>query len=185
MRKTKFNIDNNENIYEGYTYGDTWNGWACPYFTKEVADQMTKDYEEAMYYEERLDAYIVVDSNHDNLIDSGAKDLIDRILEYAKPNKERDYEIKNIESILIGLDFEVFRGEDVVVNGETLHLYDIGNSYWIWDEYECEDMAECKWCGEVYEESELKSTDCGKLCDRCIAAIRSRGESITIKYGEE
>lgn len=182
MRKTKFYIGESENIYEGYTDGRLWNGWACPYFTKEVADEMMADHNEVMYYEERLDAYIVVDSNHDNLIDSGAKDLVDSIIKYAKPNPTRDYEIKNIESILIGLDFDVFRGEDIEVNGEILHLYDIGNSCWIWDEYE---MVTCAWCGEDYEESELKNTDLGKLCDDCIEAIRSRGESITIKYGED
>lgn len=183
MRKTKFNIGDSENIYEGYTDGRLWNGWATPYFTKEVADKMTKDYEEAMYYEERLDAYIVVDNNHDNLIDSGAKDLVDRIFKYAQPDMTRDYEVKNIVSILLGLDFEVFRGEDIEVNGEILHLYDIGNSCWIWDEYHEENV--CDWCGVEYEEGYLKNTDCGKLCDRCIEAIRSRGESITIKLGEE
>lgn len=179
MRKTKFNIGDSENIYEGYTDGRLWNGWATPYFTKEVADKMVKDYEEAMYYEERLDAYIVVDNNHDNLIDSGAKDLVDRIIKYIEPDMTKDYEVKNIVSILLGLDFEVFRGEDIEIDGEILHLYDIGNSCWIWDEYHEENV--CDWCGEEYEEGYLKNTDCGKLCDRCIAAIRSRGESITIK----
>lgn len=43
-----------------------------------------------------------------------------------------------------------------------------------------EEAPKCDWCEEYFEESELKNTDLGKLCDRCIAAIRSRGESITI-----
>lgn len=29
--KSKFSIDGNE-AYEGFTFGQTWNGWACPYF---------------------------------------------------------------------------------------------------------------------------------------------------------
>lgn len=182
MRKTKFNIGDNENVYEGYTHGNTWNGWACPYFTKEIGDKMVQDYEDMMYYEERIDAFIVVDSNHDNL-SNGAKDLVDRILNHLKPDMTKDYEVKNITSILLGLDFEIYYGEDIAVNGEILHLYDIGNSCWIWDEYDEENV--CDWCGEEYEEGYLKNTNCGKLCDRCIAAIRSRGESITITYGRD
>lgn len=178
MRKTKFNIDNNENIYEGYTYGDTWNGWACPYFTKEVADKMAKDYDYTMYYEERIDAFIVANVGAHETLDEGSRDLVDRIIKYADPDITKDYEIKNIISVLMGLDFEVYTGEDIKVDGETLHLYDIGNSCWIWDEYHEENV--CAWCGEDYEESELKNTDLGKLCDDCIEAIRSRGESITI-----
>lgn len=30
--------------YEGYTTGHLWNGWACPHFTKKVADQIMADY---------------------------------------------------------------------------------------------------------------------------------------------
>lgn len=178
MRKTKFNMCDGKNIYEGYTYGNDWNGWECPYFTKEVADKMEQDHSDEIYYEKRLDAFIVVDSGHGKL-SGGAKDLVDRILKYKGVDITKDgtdeYDIKNIETILIALDFEVYRGEDKEVNGETLHLYDIGNCCWMWDE-----VMTCDWCGEIYEESELKNTDLGKLCDRCIAAIRSRGESITI-----
>ncbi len=40
----------------------------------------------------------------------------------------------------------------------------------------------CTWCEELYPESELREeVDLGHLCDRCIAAIRSRGESLTLK----
>ena len=41
----------------------------------------------------------------------------------------------------------------------------------------------CTWCEELYPESELREeVDLGRLCDRCIAAIHSRGESLTLKY---
>ena len=41
----------------------------------------------------------------------------------------------------------------------------------------------CKWCSELYPESELREeTDLGHLCDQCVSAIRSRGESLTLKY---
>jgi len=46
-----------------------------------------------------------------------------------------------------------------------------------------DDLIECSWCGEDYTEApeELVSTDLGMLCDKCIRAIRSRGETVTIK----
>ena len=41
----------------------------------------------------------------------------------------------------------------------------------------------CTWCGELFPESELREeVDLGHLCDRCIAAIKSRGETLTLKY---
>lgn len=179
MKKSKFNIGDSKNIYEGYMEDTYWNGWCKTWFTKEVGDKMTEDSNDTMYYEERLDAFIAIDSGNYGHLSNGAKDLIDRILNHLKPDMTKEYEAKNITSILLGLDFEIYYGEDIKINGETLHLYDIGNSCWIWDEYDEENV--CDWCGEEYEEGYLKNTDCGKLCDTCIAAIRSRGESITIK----
>ena len=42
MFKSKFQIDEGP-IYEGYTNRDPWNGWECPLFTKEVADQIAME----------------------------------------------------------------------------------------------------------------------------------------------
>ena len=40
----------------------------------------------------------------------------------------------------------------------------------------------CKWCSELFYESELREeVDLGYLCDRCVAAIKSRGETLTLK----
>ena len=62
MRKTKFTICDDERIYEGYTDGTLWNGWECPWFTKEVTEQimqdLNKDGVETEYDDER-DSYIV------------------------------------------------------------------------------------------------------------------------------
>jgi len=44
------------------------------------------------------------------------------------------------------------------------------------DEYD--DSIRCDWCEEEYELSELHRTSIGMLCDTCIRAIKSRGESI-------
>ena len=41
----------------------------------------------------------------------------------------------------------------------------------------------CTWCEELFPESELrKEADLGHLCDRCIAAIHSRGERLSLEY---
>ena len=68
MRKTRFVIDTNEKTYEGYTDGTLWNGWECPWFTKEVADEMMNDLRnegvEAEYCE-KTDSYIVKDDNNE------------------------------------------------------------------------------------------------------------------------
>lgn len=39
----------------------------------------------------------------------------------------------------------------------------------------------CDWCNcDDFEPSDLHSTDMGMLCDRCIEAIRSRGEDVFV-----
>ena len=40
------------------------------------------------------------------------------------------------------------------------------------------DYVKCELCSEWYQESELKETDRGFLCDHCIKVIRSHGEDI-------
>lgn len=42
------------------------------------------------------------------------------------------------------------------------------------------DYVKCHWCDEVYDKSEVRLTDLGTMCDRCIAALRSRGEQVTV-----
>jgi len=40
-RKSTFTIDGEES-FEGWTFDDEWNGFACPYFEKEAADKVAK-----------------------------------------------------------------------------------------------------------------------------------------------
>ncbi len=40
FRKAQFGMDAIEGIYEGYTNGDTWNGWACPSFEYSEAERV-------------------------------------------------------------------------------------------------------------------------------------------------
>lgn len=64
LHKTLFTIDGFEAIFEGYTDGSYWNGWACPWFTKEVGLKIAKLNNEVnnidyfMAYNERTDSFI-------------------------------------------------------------------------------------------------------------------------------
>ena len=47
---------------------------------------------------------------------------------------------------------------------------------------ENEDTVECTWCEELFDKSECRyEVDLGWLCDRCQAAIMSRGETLTFR----
>lgn len=48
-----------------------------------------------------------------------------------------------------------------------------------------DDLGTCSWCEDDYDLSELKRTDMGYLCSRCIDAILSRGEPLAIYHNEE
>ena len=49
---------------------------------------------------------------------------------------------------------------------------------------ENEDTVECKWCNELFDKSECRfEVDMGWLCHHCIAAIESRGETLTFREG--
>lgn len=42
-----------------------------------------------------------------------------------------------------------------------------------------DDVRKCSWCGEEFDTTELIPTDLGCICERCLTAIRSRGEQVT------
>ena len=111
MRKTRFYIDTNEGEFEGYTTGYLWNGWATPYFTKEVADE-------------------ILNSQNKAYSDFG----MDKDGCYAAYNAEKDqYEFYEPEYYDGPYTVE---GEDCETVDGKLHLYGIGAACWIWDEVE-------------------------------------------------
>jgi hypothetical protein len=68
LRRGKFSLDIHEDVYEGYTYGQTWNGWACPYFAKDVADSIAAQWNApgmSASYEAMSDTYIFSDPDND------------------------------------------------------------------------------------------------------------------------
>jgi hypothetical protein len=59
-KAAKFSIDDSAE-YQGWTFGETWNGFACPYFEKDVADKMTKDFSDEdwkLYYDAKKNSFI-------------------------------------------------------------------------------------------------------------------------------
>lgn len=75
MRKTKFVICDNKKNYEGYTDGTLWNGWECPWFTKEVTEEIMKDLNKEgveTEYNKDTDSYIVECEGSDPDIFDGA-----------------------------------------------------------------------------------------------------------------
>ena len=64
MRKTLLTIDGFDAIFEGYVEEGYWNGWSCPWFTQEVANEIMRvnnkvngeDYQ--MQYERVYDMFV-------------------------------------------------------------------------------------------------------------------------------
>ena len=52
LRESEFYLDvDPETTFQGYTTGDRWNGWACPYFEKDVAEKIAEHYTELHRYD--------------------------------------------------------------------------------------------------------------------------------------
>lgn len=107
---THFHIEGFTHTYEGFTWGNTWNGWERPYFTIDVAhhliDAMLRDCD-VSYYDAEKDMFVVKFDEED-----------------------------------CG---EEFYGSDIVYQGKTYHVYDIGNGSWCWDEVILGDENEMNW----------------------------------------
>jgi hypothetical protein len=63
MEKSKFSIESLPGqIFEGFTTGEDWNGWACPYFAFEeacrIVEAHNKSNELPAVYDENKDTFI-------------------------------------------------------------------------------------------------------------------------------
>src|SRR5262245_31762270 len=69
LRPSQFVIEDALGPFDGYTYGRTWNGWACPYFPKPAADQLMAVQHIPPHflasYDEDTDSYTFVDVESD------------------------------------------------------------------------------------------------------------------------
>jgi hypothetical protein len=101
---------------------------------------------------------------------------------------------KELESIKKNIEAEcISQGEIAYLvehQQDILELEDIELAQWAgiseaeWDRGELltDDEAVCTWCGEIYDKSELKEElNLGYLCDHCVGAIWSRGETLYFK----
>lgn len=73
--KALFGLDNWEPTYGGFTAGQHWNGWACPYFEKAVAEKILTDYVAAdenytWWYTESNDTYYLRNNENPELSDT-------------------------------------------------------------------------------------------------------------------
>jgi hypothetical protein len=105
LRAGQFSIEDDFGPYGGYTYGRYWNGWACPYFPREVADAICAVWN-------RYTASTLMACTYDASSDT-----------YTFSDPEND-----------GGESYTVTGEIHTVNGEAMRLYPVGNGYWIWDQ---------------------------------------------------
>lgn len=68
MKQTVFNIDGFKGAYIGYTFGDRWNGWACPYFEFAEAERIMHNSDGQMTYDKDTDTFtfIIDEDNMDS-----------------------------------------------------------------------------------------------------------------------
>ncbi|MDQ3257151.1 MAG: hypothetical protein M3R15_25215 [Acidobacteriota bacterium] len=60
MKSAFFSLEAIEGRFEGYTQGESWNGWACPYFDSEQAKRIVKAWKASgmnAQYHEAKDAF--------------------------------------------------------------------------------------------------------------------------------
>ena len=131
MRKTRFGIDSNDGEFVGYTTGYLWNGWATPYFTKEVADEILKINNQVYisYGMDKEGYYAVYNAEKDQY-------------EFYEPNYDGPYTVE---------------GEDRETVDGKLHLYGIGAYCWIWDELEEEPEITAEQVSITLDPEELKA----------------------------
>jgi len=112
-RAAKFAIEEG-NIYPGYTFNQYWNGWDCPYFTKETALDICKEFsykydeetECRCFYDEETDTFYCEDDN----------------TEYGRQEIAPPTEINTPDGVL--------------------KVYDFGYAGWIWSEVDVESDEE-------------------------------------------
>ena len=62
---------------DGFTYGNTWNGWAIPYFTFENAQKLIPIFEGYLSYDVDQDAFKYLDPVHMNPEDTEIYESLD------------------------------------------------------------------------------------------------------------
>lgn len=106
-RPARFTIDGLDGLFEGYTDGRRWNGWACPVFARDEADRIAKAFRAQPGPDGPFEARYAADSDAFIFCDP-ADDPQDEPL--------------------------AFHSRRVETADGPLTLYFVGTSYWTWDE---------------------------------------------------
>ncbi len=73
FKRSSFSMDALEGIFEGYSDGETWNGWACPYFEYLEAERVLTASEKNGFvwsYDASHDRFIVRLAKDDPAVDA-------------------------------------------------------------------------------------------------------------------
>ena len=92
MRKTLFTIDGVDAIFEGYAEEGHWNGWAKPWFTKEVGMKIVEIFNKGAH--PIKDSYMRYDAENDIFI---RKDIC-----YDEPEIYKGYDVDGMHLYPIG-----------------------------------------------------------------------------------
>ncbi|UJF36547.1 hypothetical protein [Paenibacillus hexagrammi] len=123
MKKAYFSVDGlDSGVIEGYTQNKSWNGWACPSFTKEGGMKCIERFGCL-----HLPAWY--DETHDRFI-------------FTMQCDAPKFEDLTAEQLDEQWEYNIFEGRDVSIEGETVRVYDIGAFCWIWDEWTAEELAD-------------------------------------------
>ena len=123
--KAQFSMEGFNEKFIGYTYGETWNGWNCPYFTKNECKKILSSFidtneDSGFYlYDEKNDRFIVNLSIDKKSIESNWKE------EFLKLSDE---EIMNICE-----EMEIYNKLLIQYKGKDIHIYGLGGFTWAWD----------------------------------------------------
>lgn len=107
-------IDGGKNFAAYVLTTQHWNGWSIPFFTKEQAELVAAEQSEHGV------AIKYLGNDEDGGMDAYECN--------TEPNQEDTVEI--------------YEGEDIVVDGQTIHTYPIGGWSWIWDTITREEMLD-------------------------------------------
>ena len=113
--KNEFSTDGKK-WYKGFTFGDTWNGFASPLFTFDVAKQVLED-------SIKLNNKYVPKNDQYSFKYNKGRDTF--FLKFAEEHSNCDEP-----------GSWIYEGKDIEYKGKTYHVYPIGAWEWIWESKE-------------------------------------------------
>jgi hypothetical protein len=139
MQKATFTIDCLTQTYDGYTAGDTWNGFARPSFDHHTATRILQNSANngyRAYYHPATDTFVV-----------GFADATDSV----------DWD-----------QAEHYTGQTIEIDGQPITVYPIGSGSWTWTEVKPILSDTTDWCAlplseDIFNWYQLANRDSGYL----------------------